>query len=286
MKLPNVPRYNQHISQLCLRVKITACSAKPALASARSSMPNQAATALAAMKGTQMKPAFCNHIGPCAVACDVPPKAVKAPIADHDRHHKLHHGHAEVPEAGIQAQRVALARVRKEEADVGHRAGEVGAAEAAQQRQRDHPFVGRAGVPHREPEADRRQQQARRRQRREAPTADEGHGKGIEDPKRRAAQRRQRGQPEQLVGRIVEARRRQVHHHHRPHHPHREGQGQRRDRQPQVARGHPPARVVPEPAVFRVPVVDDRHGGHGVDRPVRGALRLVRGSSPRHCARR
>src|SRR5438876_1018087 len=47
--------------QLCLRWKITAWSANEALAEAMSFMPNHAAKALATMKGTQMKPAFCNH---------------------------------------------------------------------------------------------------------------------------------------------------------------------------------------------------------------------------------
>ena len=45
--------------QLCIRLKITDCSAKLALADAISCMPNQQAKADAMMKGTQMKPAFC-----------------------------------------------------------------------------------------------------------------------------------------------------------------------------------------------------------------------------------
>src|SRR5262249_7055232 len=53
----------KHISQLCLRWKRTACSLNEAFAAAISFMPNHAANALAAMNGTQMKPAFCNHSG-------------------------------------------------------------------------------------------------------------------------------------------------------------------------------------------------------------------------------
>ncbi len=49
--------------QLCLRWKITACSANEALAEAMSFMPNQQANALTAMNGTQMKPAFCSQSG-------------------------------------------------------------------------------------------------------------------------------------------------------------------------------------------------------------------------------
>ena len=51
--------------QLCLRWKITACSLNEALAEAMSFMPNQQAKALAAMNGTQMKPAFCSQSGIC-----------------------------------------------------------------------------------------------------------------------------------------------------------------------------------------------------------------------------
>ena len=83
MKLPKVPRYSQHINQLCLRLKITACSAKPALASARSFMPNQAASALATMNGTHTKPAFCSHIWACVLPwftlAGAPPSAPKIP---------------------------------------------------------------------------------------------------------------------------------------------------------------------------------------------------------------
>ena len=43
MKLPKVPMYSQHISQLCLRWKITACSENEARAARNSFMPNQAA---------------------------------------------------------------------------------------------------------------------------------------------------------------------------------------------------------------------------------------------------
>ena len=65
MKEPKVPRYSQHISQLCLRRKITAWSENEALASAMSFMPNQEATAQIAMKGTQTKAAFCAQISTC-----------------------------------------------------------------------------------------------------------------------------------------------------------------------------------------------------------------------------
>jgi len=78
-KLPKVPRYSQHISQLWRRLKITACSAKPALASARSFIQHQQPSALATTSGTHTKPAFCSHIGPCAVVCGAPPAAPNRP---------------------------------------------------------------------------------------------------------------------------------------------------------------------------------------------------------------
>src|SRR5574343_2083028 len=62
MQEPKVPMYSQHISQLCLRLKITAWSANEALAEAMSFMPNQAAIAATAMKGTQTKPALCSQM--------------------------------------------------------------------------------------------------------------------------------------------------------------------------------------------------------------------------------
>src|SRR5262245_10751602 len=42
---------------------MTACSLNEALAEAMSFIPNQAANALAAINGTQMKPAFCSQSG-------------------------------------------------------------------------------------------------------------------------------------------------------------------------------------------------------------------------------
>ncbi|MNV12722.1 hypothetical protein D3C71_1033340 [compost metagenome] len=73
--------YNQHISQLCLRRKITACSANEDRALVRSFMPNQAATAQIAMAGTQMKPAFCRYSGapPSTTGCGAPPRAPNTP---------------------------------------------------------------------------------------------------------------------------------------------------------------------------------------------------------------
>ena len=125
--------------QLCLRWKITACSANEAFAEAMSFMPNQQANALAAMNGTQMKPAFCSHSGTCRVPdlhhCGIAAEPAEHAERDHDRHHELHDADAEIAEPGIERERVALLGPREEEGDVGHRRGEVAAAKPAQQRE-------------------------------------------------------------------------------------------------------------------------------------------------------
>ncbi|MNM97403.1 hypothetical protein D3C81_1099070 [compost metagenome] len=73
--------YNQHISQLCLRRKMMACSENDERALVRSFMPNQAAIAAMAMAGTQMKPAFCrnNWPPPSTSGCGAPPIAPNTP---------------------------------------------------------------------------------------------------------------------------------------------------------------------------------------------------------------
>jgi len=48
-------------------------------------------------------------------------------------------------------------------------------------------------------------------------------------PERSSRETGHGGQPEQLIGVELEADVRQVHHHHAPHHPHREREQQRRD---------------------------------------------------------
>jgi hypothetical protein len=184
--------------------------------------------------------------------------------ADDQRHHELRQWQAQVAEPRVEAERGAHARLRIEEADVGHRAGEIAATQAAQQREQHHDLERRGRVLHRHADAQRRHQQAGGGQRGPAPAAEHRHREGIDEAQRGARQRRQRGEPEQLVGREVEARRGQVHHHHRPHHPDRERDHQRGDRQAQVARRHALALRAPEPRVFGVPVAEDRRHDHGV----------------------
>src|SRR4051794_22785899 len=83
MNEPKVPTYSQHISQLCLRLKITACSENDAFADARSFIPNHAASEFSAMNGTQMKPAFCSQVCLTCPAfihcCGSPPRPPNTP---------------------------------------------------------------------------------------------------------------------------------------------------------------------------------------------------------------
>ncbi|MOA16371.1 hypothetical protein D3C78_1365830 [compost metagenome] len=80
MNEPKVARYSQHISQLCLRLKITACSLNEALALDKSFMPNQASRVTAMMNGTHRKPAFCSHNWlPSASTWGCPPSTPNTP---------------------------------------------------------------------------------------------------------------------------------------------------------------------------------------------------------------
>jgi hypothetical protein len=91
------------------------------------------------------------------------------------------------------------------------------------------------------------------------PTIDRHHER-IEDAQRRAAQRRERRQPEQFIRRVLEARGRKLNHDRAPHHPHGEGEKQRGDRDPQVQVRDGAAFLLPEGFVFGRPDVQDAAG--------------------------
>src|SRR3989344_1252495 len=175
MNEPKVPRYNTHISQLCLRLKMAACAAKEALASAMSFMPNQAASAVSAIHGTQMKAAFCVHT--CTVwpfltmVWPSPPKMPKMPA---------------VTTSGLRNCTTETPKLPRP-----------------------------AFTPNAEP--------------------------------------LRCGQPEQLVGRILEAQARQAHGNHAPDLPDGKGQEQRGHRDPQVELGDGFAFALPERFVLRSP---------------------------------
>ena len=84
MNEPKVPRYSQHMIQLCLRLKITACSENEAFASAMSFIIRKASSADTTMGITQTNAAFCSQIcfimpfGICTVVAS-PPNQPKMP---------------------------------------------------------------------------------------------------------------------------------------------------------------------------------------------------------------
>ena len=123
---------------------------------------------------------------------------------DGERHDELHDADAEIAEAGIDGQRIALLRLGEEERDVGHRGGEVAAAEAAEQRQGKEDPVGRIRVLHGIAHAERRNQQRPGRQRRPQPAAENRRHEAVEDAQRRAGEAGQRSQPEELL--VVKAK--------------------------------------------------------------------------------
>ena len=129
--------------------------------SSMSCMPNQAAKAEIAMNGTQMKPAFCSQslLAPRGRDLRLAAEPAEHARGDHQRDDELPDADAEIAEPGIERKRVALLRLGEEEADIRHRGGEIAAAEAAQQRQRQKEDVGGIGALHRKADADRRHHQ-------------------------------------------------------------------------------------------------------------------------------
>ncbi|MDT4855864.1 hypothetical protein FQZ97_902350 [compost metagenome] len=178
--------------------------------------------------------------------------------ADHQRHQELHRRYPQVAQPRVQAQRRTLLRLGIEEADVGHGRSKVAAAETAQQGDDHEHAVGGTRVLHGEAHPQRRNQQRGGADRGPATPAEDRHHERIEDPERGAGQPGQCRQPEQLVGAEAEADGIEPDDHRAPHHPHGEGQEQRRDRDPQVAGGDSLADGTPEMRVLGAPVLDHR----------------------------
>ena len=120
-------------------------------------------------------------------------------------------------------------------------------------RQRQEDDVGRVGALHRKADADRRNDQRPGRHRRPQTPAEDRRHERIEDAQCRARQAGHGRQPEQLIVGELEADRRQLGDHHRPHHPDHEGQQQRRNRDPQIAPGDGAALALPERRILRFP---------------------------------
>ncbi|MPM99342.1 hypothetical protein SDC9_146533 [bioreactor metagenome] len=172
---------------------------------------------------------------------------------DHQRAQELHGRYAEVAQARIHAQCRSLALLGEEEADVGHAGAEVAAAQAAQQRQDQHGGIAGGVVLHRKADADGGDQQRCGGDGGPAAAAEHRHHERVEDAQRGARQRGRGRQPEQLVGRILEAHGGQVDRDGAPDLPDAERQEQRRHRDPQVALGDGLAFALPEGLVLRGP---------------------------------
>ena len=124
-----------------------------------------------------------------------------------------------------------------EEVDVGHRAGEVAAAEAGGRRdQAEHP-VRRVRVLHRDREQQRRDQQQRGADHRPVAAAEPRHRERVRQPQQRADQVGQRDQEEQLLRGEREALREQERRADAPDQPDREAEVLGEDRPDQVAPG-------------------------------------------------
>ena len=176
---------------------------------------------------------------------------------NHQRHDKLHGGHAQVAQTGVQTHGRAFFGFGVEKADVGHTGREVAAAQTAQQRQNHHSGVGSFRVLHGKAQADGGQQQAGSGNGGPFAAAEHRHHKRIENPQCRAGQGRQCGQPEELVFGEFETDAGQVHHSHAPNLPNGKGQQQRWNGNPQVALGDFLTGALPELRVFRLPVGND-----------------------------
>ncbi len=73
---------------------------------------------------------------------------------NHQRRNQLHHGHTQVTQPAVNAQRAALSGFREEETDVSHAGSEVGAGKTAQQCNDDKDPVRRGGILDGDPKPD------------------------------------------------------------------------------------------------------------------------------------
>ena len=178
------------------------------------------------------------------------------PQGDNDRHQKLHDRHTGIAQTGVECQRIALLPFGEEEADIGHRGSEIAATEAAEQCQHQEDEIGGVRILHRIADAKRRDEQGHGRQRSPQSTTENRYHETVENPQGRPRQAGQSSEPEELVGRIVETDQRQFCDHHRPDHPHREGEQQAGDGNPQIALGNFCALVRPEFFIFWLPFLE------------------------------
>ncbi len=176
--------------------------------------------------------------------------------AHQDRREQLHAGDADIAAGRVQAERPALHAVRIEEGDVGHRRGEVAAAEPGKGRHQQHQPERRFGVADEVGKRQRRDEQHRGGEDGPVAAAERRHRESIGKTHQGADQARQRHELEQLVSIEMEACRRQLGRHDRPDRPDRKADMLGHDRPDQIAAGNKLALGLPELLVLGIPLRD------------------------------
>ena len=125
--------------------------------------------------------------------------------AEQQRRRQVDQRDAEIADAGVDAERKAFMRLREEEADVGHRGGEVGAGDADEGDEQDECVVRRRRVLQCAAEAEEREEQQGRRDEGRIAAADEARQVRVEEAARRADETRQCSEREELFIGEVEA---------------------------------------------------------------------------------
>ena len=178
----------------------------------------------------------------------------------HDqRHHDLHGRHAGVPEAGVEAEGQALHALGKEEADIGHRGGEIAAAEPGGECEELEYPQGRGLILQGEAGADRWDHQEGGREENRVPTPGDADKEGAGNPQGGTGEAGDGGEREQLGLAEREAEIEHLHRDDAPVKPHREPAQEARNRDHEVAVGDALSGRVPECAVLDIPLGNVGH---------------------------
>ena len=177
--------------------------------------------------------------------------------AEEQRCRQVDQRDAEVADTGVDAEREAFVRLREEEADVGHRSGEVGAGDADEGDEQHERVVRRRRVLQRAAEAEERQEQQGRRDEGRVAAANQARQVRVEEAARRADEARQRCKREELFIGEVEAHHVELRRNRCPERPDDEGQHECPCRGVEVLLRDLLAELFPEDGVLRRPVRQD-----------------------------
>ena len=170
---------------------------------------------------------------------------------------------AEVAAGGVEPERPALLLLREEVGDVGHRTGEVAAADAAEGGDEQQHRERGLGVGHHDAEQRGGDEQEAGRDDRPVASAEDRDHEGVGEPQRGADEARHRDEPEQLGAGQVEARRGEHDDDDAPQLPDDEPEELGEDRPAEVAAGDRASLGFPEPGVLGVPAVHPPAGAAG-----------------------